>query len=81
MYDKDRFQVANQLNRFATGYRVELKYNADDWLGLYLQCKSPGADKECNCSPVSITLDPWDDNVPLCTESRSARPPPGMRAP
>jgi hypothetical protein len=51
------------LAQFAIDDREELKYNADNWLSLYLQCKSPGADKESNCSPVSNTRNP---GVTMC---------------
>jgi hypothetical protein len=52
MYDKDGFQVANSLNRFAIGDRDELKYNADGSLDIYIQNESPGADKESNWLPA-----------------------------
>ena len=52
MYDAQGFQVANSLNRFAIGDRDALKFNADGSLDLYLQHKSPGADKESNWLPA-----------------------------
>ena len=52
LYDKDGFQVANSLNRFAIGDRDGLKLNADGSLELYIQRESPGADKEPNWLPV-----------------------------
>jgi hypothetical protein len=51
MYDKDGFQVANPLNRFAIGDRDELKYNADGSLDLHIQFENPGMDKERNWLP------------------------------
>jgi hypothetical protein len=51
MYDQEGFQVANKLNRFAIGDRDALKYNADGSLDIYIQAKSPGADKESNWLP------------------------------
>jgi hypothetical protein len=53
MYDKDGFQVANPLNRFALGDRDALKYNADGSLDLYIQRDNPGADKEQNWLPAA----------------------------
>jgi hypothetical protein len=52
MYDKEGFQVANQLNRFAIGDRDALKYNADGSLDLYLQNTDPGADRQSNWLPA-----------------------------
>ncbi len=51
LYDVQGFQVANPLNRFAIGDRDALKYNADGSLDIYIQHKSPGADKEANWLP------------------------------
>ena len=51
MYDKEGFQAANKLNRFAIGDRDYLKYNADGSLDLYLQSDSPGAEQESNWLP------------------------------
>jgi hypothetical protein len=51
MYDAQRFQVANPLNRFAIGDRDALKYNADGSLDIYIQSKSPGKEKESNRLP------------------------------
>jgi hypothetical protein len=52
MYDKEGFQVANPLNRFAIGDRDQLKYNADGSLDIYIQNASPGTDKESNWLPA-----------------------------
>ena len=51
MYDKEGFQVANPLNRFAIGDCDPLKFNADGSLDLYIQNESPGGDKEANWLP------------------------------
>jgi hypothetical protein len=51
MYDKDGFQVANPLNRFAIGDRDDLQYNPDGSLDLYIQSANPGKDKERNWLP------------------------------
>lgn len=51
MYDKEGFQVANELNRFAIGDRDDLVYNKDGSLDIYIQAKSPGKDKESNWLP------------------------------
>lgn len=51
MYDEEGFQVANPLNRFAIGDRDHLKFNSDGSLDIYIQHKSPGADRESNWLP------------------------------
>jgi hypothetical protein len=51
MYDKDSFQVANEINRFALGDRDALAYNPDGSLDLYLQKANPGPDKVANWLP------------------------------
>jgi hypothetical protein len=52
MYDKEGFQVANPINRFAIGDRDALKFNSDGSLDLYIQNENPGADKESNLLPA-----------------------------
>jgi hypothetical protein len=52
LYDKDGFQIANSLNRFAVSSWMPFKYNPDGSLDLYFQNESPGADKEANWLPA-----------------------------
>lgn len=52
LYDRDGFQVANPLNRFAVSSWMPFKYNSDGSLDLYFQNGSPGADKEANWLPA-----------------------------
>lgn len=52
MYDKDGFQAANVLNRFALSSWMPLKKNADGSLDLYIQNENPGHDKESNWLPA-----------------------------
>lgn len=52
MYDKEGFQAANSLNRFAISSWMNLKKNADGSLDLYLQNANPGTDKESNWLPA-----------------------------
>jgi len=52
LYDKDGFQVANPLNRFAVSSWMNLKQNADGSLDLYVQSENPGKDKEANWLPA-----------------------------
>jgi hypothetical protein len=52
LYDKDGFQVANGLNRFAVSSWMPLKYNADGSLDLYFQNESPGVELEANWLPA-----------------------------
>jgi hypothetical protein len=53
MYDlPGRQLVANPISRYAIGSRTPgLKTNADGSVDIYLQAKSPGADKEANWLP------------------------------
>ena len=52
LYDRDGFQVANSLNRFAVSSWMPFKYNPDGSLDLYFQTESPGKDKEWNWLPA-----------------------------
>ncbi len=52
LYDRDGFQVANRLNRFAVSSWMPFKYNPDGSLDLYFQTESPGEDKEWNWLPA-----------------------------
>jgi hypothetical protein len=56
MYDKDGFQAANVLNRFAVSSWMPFKYNADGSLDLYMQNKTPGQiKKQIGCLPPSVS--------------------------
>lgn len=52
LYDKDGFQVANPLERFALGSYDPLKLGADGSLELRIQHQSPGKDLEANWLPA-----------------------------
>ncbi len=52
MYDKDGFQSANSINRFAISSWMPLKKNEDGSLDIYLQHENPGSDKESNWLPA-----------------------------
>ena len=52
LYDKDGYQVANSLNRFAVSSWMPFVYNEDGSLDLYFQNESPGKDKEANWLPA-----------------------------
>jgi hypothetical protein len=52
LYDREGFQVANPLNRFAVSSWMPFKTNADGSLDLYFQNESPGGDKEANWLPA-----------------------------
>ncbi len=52
LYDKDGFQVANSLNRFAVSSWMPFKYNSDGSLDLYFQNENPGKDREANWLPA-----------------------------
>jgi len=52
MYDAEGYQAANPINRFAVSSWMPFKYNADGSLDIYIQNKTPGADKEANWLPA-----------------------------
>lgn len=52
MYDKEGFQAANSINRFALSSWMPLKKNQDGSLDLYLQNGNPGPEKEANWLPA-----------------------------
>jgi hypothetical protein len=52
MYNDKYFFVANKLNRYSISARQDLKANADGSVDLYIQNKSPGAEKESNWLPA-----------------------------
>jgi len=52
LYDREGFQVANSLNRFAVSSWMPFKYNPDGSLTLHLQNESPGPDMEANWLPA-----------------------------
>jgi hypothetical protein len=52
LYDKEGFQVANSLNRFAVSGWMPFQYSPDGSLDLYFQNESPGAEKEANWLPA-----------------------------
>lgn len=52
LYDKDGYQIANSLNRFAVSSWMPFAYNDDGSLDLYFQRENPGEGKEANWLPV-----------------------------
>ncbi|TYC49309.1 DUF1254 domain-containing protein [Rhodobacterales bacterium] len=52
LYDKQGYQVANSLDRFAVSSWMPFVYNADGSLDLYFQNESPGKDMEANWLPA-----------------------------
>lgn len=62
LYDRDGFQVANSLNRFAIGDRDRLVFHADGSLDIHVQHASPGEGRESNWlpspaeGPISLTM-------------------------
>lgn len=52
LYDKDGFQCANSLNRFAISSWMPLVKNSDGSLDIYVQNANPGKDKEANWLPA-----------------------------
>ncbi len=52
LYDEQGFPVESAIKRHALGDRDKLTFNHDGSLTLYIQHKSPGADKESNWLPA-----------------------------
>ena len=52
LYDREGYQVANTLNRFAVSSWMPFVYNSDGSLDIYFQNESPGKDKEANWLPA-----------------------------
>lgn len=52
LYSPDGYFVDNPLSRHAIGDRDPLNYNAEGSLDIYLQAKTPGADKQSNWLPT-----------------------------
>ncbi|MDE1992950.1 MAG: DUF1254 domain-containing protein [Rhizobiaceae bacterium] len=52
LYDKDGFQVANSLNRFAVSSWMPFVYNPDGSLDLLIQNASPPTDMQANWLPA-----------------------------
>ena len=48
---RENFYVKNELDRYGILSSMPLKHNPDGSLDIYLQPKSPGADKESNWLP------------------------------
>jgi hypothetical protein len=55
IYDPDGFYVPNSINRYNLAAWMPLKYNDDSSLDIYIQARSPGADKESNWLPAPAT--------------------------
>ena len=49
---RENFYVRNPLERYGILSSMPLKFNADGSLDVYIQAKSPGADKETNWLPT-----------------------------
>jgi hypothetical protein len=82
LYDKDGFQVANGLNRFAVSSWMPFKPNGDGSLDLYFQNESPGADLEANWlpapkGPFNLTMRLYAPRMEALTGKWS--PPPVLR--
>ncbi|WP_225766721.1 DUF1254 domain-containing protein [Inquilinus sp. Marseille-Q2685] len=52
LYDREGFQVANSLDRFAISSWMPLRTNPDGSLTLHIQNESPGKDNEANWLPA-----------------------------
>jgi hypothetical protein len=72
MYDKDGFQCANSINRFAISSWMPLVKNGDGSIDLYLQHENPGAGKEANWLPapkgeLGVTMRLYAPKPPVLT--------------
>ncbi|QRM54921.1 DUF1254 domain-containing protein [Sinorhizobium sp. BG8] len=52
MYNEKYFFVENPINRYSISARQDLKPNPDGSIDIYIQNKTPGADKESNWLPA-----------------------------
>jgi hypothetical protein len=52
LYDRDGYQVANRIDRFAVSSWMPFKYNPDGSLDLYFQNENPSKDNESNWLPA-----------------------------
>jgi len=52
MYDMHQCFVVNSIQRYVIGSRDKLTFNHDGSLDIYVQYKSPGADKDSNWLPA-----------------------------
>jgi hypothetical protein len=52
LYDREGFQIANSLNRFAVSSWMPFKYSPDGSLDLYFQNENPGPEREANWLPA-----------------------------
>ncbi|WP_112664216.1 DUF1254 domain-containing protein [Microvirga flavescens] len=83
LYDKEGFQVANPLNRFAVSSWMPFKTDPDGSLTLYVQNENPGSDKEANWLPspkgvFNLTMRLYAPHAEALTGKWS--PPPVIRA-
>ena len=83
LYDKEGYQITNDLNRFAVSSWMPFNYNPDGSLDLYFQNESPGAGKEANWLPAP--KGPFNLTMRLYAPQSDAltgkwNPPPVMRA-
>ncbi len=84
LYDRQGYQVANGLDRFAVSSWMPFKYNPDGSLDLYFQNQSPGAEMEANWLPAPPG--PFNLTMRLYAPKSAAltgkwNPPPVTRAP
>ena len=84
LYNSEGFAVENSLNRATLSSWMDLKYNSDGSLDLYMGPTSPGKDKESNWLPAPSDK-AWNLTLRLYAPERAARegtwtPPPVKKA-